>query len=176
MSQQHVNNHNHQQQQLQYQPQPPSPSPYARHYTHQYVNARNHVYQPRSKVPSPAYAAGAPAQFRAPLSYAPVAAGRQAGRGGGTAPARCDSNYCRTWSKKRRGGGGGGSGTGTADTSSVSSLRTDSNSSASAVDENLNEKKDAVSPPPTPYSPMVNMERTGAVLQDQMIAGAAPEV
>lgn len=62
---------------------------------------------------------------------------------------RCEINYCRTWSKRRRDQ--------RLDQSSASSQRTDSNSSASAtVDENLNERKSSVeaSPPPTPYSPL----------------------
>lgn len=71
---------------------------------------------------------------------------------------KCDNTHCRTWSKRRKG---------LNDSASISSLRTDSNSSASAVDENLNEKKEGngnVSPPPTPYSPMVNMERAAGGL------------
>lgn len=65
-------------------------------------------------------------QFRAPLSaYAFTSPQKPRGR--------CESNYCRTWSKKRRSYN---------DASSVCSLRTDSNSSASAVDENLNERRD----------------------------------
>lgn len=40
------------------------------------------------------------------------------------------------------------------DHSSRSSLRTDSNSSASCVDENRNEERPRTTPPPAPYSPM----------------------
>lgn len=72
---------------------------------------------------------------------------------------KCDSNQCRTWSKKRRNYNNC-----VTESSSMSSVRTSSNSSANAVfDENLNEKKEKItnndscaSPllPPVSYSPM----------------------
>lgn len=53
---------------------------------------------------------------------------------------KCDSNQCRTWSKKRRNYNNC-----VTESSSISSVRTSSNSSANAVfDENLNEKKDKI--------------------------------
>lgn len=119
----------------------------------------------RNQTPSPAYATGAPAQFRVPqqpLTTYVYPSSRNIHRGAPATPVynqKCDNNHCRTWSKKRR--------SYNTDTGSISSLRTDSNSSASAVDENLNEKKEGngnVSPPPTPYSPMVNMEQSQAGL------------